>query len=133
MVDIFSRKKRSEIMSRVKSKNTGIELAVAKFLRKEKIRFKRSCKVMGRPDFVLEGKNALFIDGDFWHGWKFKETKRRLPSKYWKDKIACNMKRDRRNRAALKNMGWSVMRIWEHEVEKNEEKAVEKVTKFLHS
>ena len=135
MTDIFTKKKRSEIMSRIRGKNTSVEKAVFRLLRRKKIHFQRHYKkIPGSPDIALpSSKKAVFIDGDFWHGWRFEKIKQRLPNKYWKDKIANNIKRDRKNRLALKSEGWSVMRVWEHEIEKNEEAVAEKIMDFLHN
>lgn len=72
MTDVFSKQKRSEIMSLIRSKNTAIELNVFRFLRRNSIYFQKNYKrAMGSPDVALpRKKKAVFIDGDFWHGWK---------------------------------------------------------------
>lgn len=130
-MDIFTKKKRSEIMSKIRSKDTVIEKIIFKELRKRKIYFlKHYKKASGNPDIALpKKKKAVFIDGDFWHGYKYAIQKQRLPKKYWLKKIEDNIRRDRKNRAKLKREGWKVIRIWEHEIKKNLEKSLEKIIK----
>ena len=134
-MDTFSKKERSEIMSKIHSRNTKIERLVFCGLRKKKIYFRAHYKpVIGNPDVALPKKKiAIFIDGDFWHGYKFSEFKKRLPKKYWLPKIEANVKRDSKNREALRKSGWKALRVWEHEIEKNPEKAIEKIINFLKS
>lgn len=117
VADIFSKKKRSEIMSHIKSRRTSIEETVALLLRRSDIKYRRNVNNLpGKPDFVISGKRiALFVHGCFWHG---HEGCRRgkLPKsrrKYWKDKIERNQKRDRRAARLLRKMGWHVMTIWQ--------------------
>jgi len=120
-------------MSKIRSKNTAVEAVVFKALRKEKIYFQKHYRVIGiNIDIALpKKKKAVFIDGDFWHGYKFNSLKKRLPKKYWLKKIEGNIKRDRKNRAKLKREGWKVLRIWEHEIKKDSEKSIQKIKKFL--
>lgn len=120
-------------MSNIRSKNTTTEKAVFSALRKRGIYFQKHYKkALGNPDIALPRKKiAIFIDGDFWHGYQHAVQKQRLPRKYWLKKIGDNIKRDRKNRAKLKRDGWKVLRIWEHEIKKDPEKAIQKVIKFL--
>ena len=134
MADVFSPEKRSEIMSKIRSKNTKAEIVVFRELRKRKIYFQKHYKrVAGCPDIALpRKKKAVFIDGDFWHGYQFSENKERLPKKYWQDKIEGNIRRDKYNRSKLKKEGWAVLRVWEHEVLKNLEETLNKIVDFIH-
>jgi len=120
-------------MSNIRSKNTTTEKAVFSALSKRGIYFQKHYKkALGNPDIALPRKKiAIFIDGDFWHGYKHAVQKQRLPRKYWLKKIGDNIKRDKKNRAKLKREGWKVLRIWGHEIQKNPEKAIRKVMKFL--
>jgi len=74
-----------------------------------------SCPV--RPDFVFpDRKVAVFMDGDFWHG---HPTRAKIPAtrrEWWKAKIEGNKKRDRMQNRLLRNNGWTVIRIWQHEL-----------------
>ena len=111
MTDIFTNKKRSEIMSRIRSKWTGPERKAHGILKGHKIRHKMHPRIFGHPDIgFADGKTVLFIDGCFWHG----HAHCRIPdSDFWRRKIAGNIIRDGSNRRKLKRMGYKVRRIWE--------------------
>lgn len=132
MADIFDKTKRSEIMSRIRSKDTLIERTVFKFLRKQKIYFQKHYnKVLGNPDIALpREKKAVFIDGDFWHGRDYAKRKKRLPA-YWRNKISGNMARDKRNRAKLRKDGWRVLRVWECGIKRHPAETMVKIADFL--
>ena len=130
MADIFTPKKRSWVMSRIRSRDTGIEKKTAQLLRKNKIHYRRFPKVFGSPDFVVEKKVLIFCDGDFWHGYQY-DRKKKLPKKFWRDKIERNMERDRKVTRKLRADGWSVVRLWEHDIEKRPESCVRKIKKSL--
>lgn len=128
MPDIFSKKKRSEIMSKIRGKNTKTELLFRKALSAEvypkgfryRLHYK---KIHGSPDIVfVKQKIGIFIDGDFWHGRGFDRKKSKLPKKYWIPKIEENIRRDRRVNRRLKKEGWKIFRIWESDARKNLEK-----------
>jgi len=109
-------------MSRIRGKDTKIEKSVEAWLKRNKIKFRKHYKVIGSPDFALpKRKIAIFVDGDFWHGYDFKKRKNKLPL-YWKEKIKRNMKRDKKIDSKLKKLGWKVIRVWEHELLDNEER-----------
>lgn len=133
MADVFTKEKRSDIMSKIRSKNTKAELLVFRELRKRGIYFqKHYSRALGKPDIALPRKKiAVFVDGDFWHGYKFSKTKGRLPKKYWLQKIEYNIKRDRKNRTNLKKNGWKVLRVWEHEIIKSFDITIYKIIDFL--
>jgi len=132
MPDIFTKKKRSEIMSCVKGKNTKVELLAFKYLRSRKIYFqKHYSRIVGKPDIAVPShKKAIFIDGDFWHGRDFEAVKNKL-TPYWRNKIAKNILRDKRNRILIKKQGWLIMRIWESALLKSKDKNLEKIAFFL--
>ena len=81
-MDTVTKEVRSRIMASVKGKNTSIEVAVFKFLKKSGIKFKKHyAKLPGRPDAViLKQKIAVFVDGDFWHGYRYPAWKHRISS-----------------------------------------------------
>ena len=130
MADIFTPEKRSWVMSRIRSKDTKIEKKTASMLRKNKIRYRRFPKVFGSPDFVVEKKVIVFCDGDFWHGYQY-GRKKKPPKKFWRDKIERNMERDRKVSRKLRADGWSVVRLWEHDIETSLEKCVGKIRRCL--
>ena len=127
MADIFSKKKRSWIMSRIRSKNTSIDIMMRDMLSGMNVRFEMYPDLFGNPDFQV-GRNVLvFCDGDFWHGYRYAE-KKRPAKKYWREKIEGNMRRDRKVSRKLRRDGWSVLRIWEHDIKKNPDKCMKKIT-----
>lgn len=132
MTDIYSKKKRSEIMSHVKGKNTGLELLAKKLLKDSGVSgFKRGDGVFGRPDFIFtKEKIALFIDGGFWHGLNYAKIKNKLPS-FWKEKMAANMKRDRRVNKTLRSEGWKVLRVWDYQIKKDPQKFIKRLKQLL--
>lgn len=120
-MDIYSKKKRSEIMSLVKNKDSKIEISLRKELWKRGFRYrKNSPKYYGKPDIVLpKHKTAIFVDSCFWHGCK-KHCK--LPTtreKFWSNKINGNIQRDKKVRQHYRKTGWKILRIWEHELKQN--------------
>ena len=131
-MDVFTVQKRSEIMSRIRSKNTLLEKTIFRLLKSNKIYFTSHYnKLPGKPDIVfIRKKKAVFIDGDFWHGWNFKKRETRLPEK-WAIKISRNIKRDRKTRQLIRDEGWEILRLWEHEIEKNPQKAFQKIVRFI--
>jgi len=133
MADCFTKKKRSEIMSKIRSKNTKAEIIVFRELRRRGIYFQKHYnKALGKPDIALpRKKKAVFIDGDFWHGYNFNKQKDRLPKKYWRAKIESNIKRDRKNRAKLRKEEWQVLRVWEHEILNKFNLTMDKIINFL--
>jgi len=85
----------------------------------------------GRPDMVFAGiKVLVFIDGDFWHGWQFPRWRTRL-SPFWQAKIERNRKRDVRNFAKLRRAGWTIVRIWEHEILHNVHGCVDRIAEVV--
>jgi len=133
MADIFTKKKRSEVMSLIRSKNTRQELAVFRELRKRGIYFKRHYKLApGFPDIAIPSRKvAVFIDGDFWHGWQYPRWRCELPRIYWRRKIENNRKRDLNNFALLRRRGWKVLRIWEHQLRENFHRSIELIAEAL--
>ena len=134
-MDIFTKKKRSEVMRAIRSRGTGIELAMFRELRRRGVHFQRHYRSpVCNVDIALPSrKKAVFIDGDFWHGYRFAERKAKLPKRYWLPKIEENIRRDRRMRARLRRIGWGVLRVWEHEVKKDAAGAAMRIVIFLRS
>ncbi len=120
-------------MSKIRSQNTKTELLVFRELRRRGVYFQKHYKrAIGNPDIALpRKKKAVFIDGDFWHGYQFSKLRKRLPKKYWLAKIERNMRRDKTNRAKLRKDGWQVLKIWEHEIQKNFSKTISKIIEFF--
>ena len=134
-MDKFSKEQRSEIMSRIRSSNTKIELLVFKELRKRKVYFQRHYKrAVGKPDIALpRKKKAVFIDGDFWHGYNIDSLKNKPTRQFWIKKIEDNIKRDKIVNATLIEDGWKILRVWENEINKNLDYSMDKIFVFLTS
>lgn len=132
MADNLTRMQRSYCMSRIKGKDTGLELCVRSELHKRGLRFRKHVKELpGNPDIVFsKAKVAVFIDGDFWHGYRFPAWEHKV-SDFWKTKINKNRERDRRNHRRLRSLGWKVVRVWQHEIEKGIERALDRITRQL--
>ena len=130
MADIFTPKKRSWVMSRIRSRDTGIEKKTAQLLRKNKLHYRRFPKVFGSPDFAVEKKVMVFCDGDFWHGYQY-NRKKKPPKKFWRDKIERNMERDRKVTRRLRADGWPVVRLWEHDIEKRPGSCLRRIKTIL--
>lgn len=85
----------------------------------------------GRPDFVFrDAQVAVFVDGDFWHGWRFPQWRDKLSDK-WEAKIDATRCRDARNHRRLRRMGWKVVRIWEHQIGHSPDDCLVRVVSFL--
>ncbi|MBU1628011.1 DNA mismatch endonuclease Vsr [bacterium] len=122
MVDIFDKKKRSEIMSEISGKNTKPELLIRKVLFSEGYRYRLHRKELpGNPDIVFPGrKKVIFINGCYWHGHNCKKAA--LPEtnkQFWKKKISGNVERDKKNLDKLLKMGWKSFVIWQCEIKKS--------------
>lgn len=122
---------RSRVMSRNRGKDTSPEAFLNELLIAGGLGFTRhEASLPGKPDFVFPGKKlAVFVDGDFWHGWRFPIWQHRM-APFWRDKIARNRERDRRNFRRLRRMGWQVLRIWEHQVEEDLIGCVERISEL---
>ena len=130
MTDVFPREKRSWIMSRIRGKGTKIEIAVEGILSSNRIEFVRHPKIYGNPDFLVKEKTAVFCDGDFWHGFRY-NIKKKPDKKFWRDKIEGNMRRDRRVSRKLRCAGYSVIRLWEHDIEKRPDACLRRIMRFM--
>lgn len=130
--DIFTEKKRSEIMSSIHSFNNGLEKKFAKLLKDQKISYRRGECILGRPDFILlEKQVAIYCDGDFWHGRRYEYKDKQKLNKFWRNKIEKNMQRDKKYTRQLKSKSWVVLRFWGSDIIKNPQKCVVRVKKTL--
>ncbi len=121
MPDVFTKSKRSEVMSLIRSRgNKDTELKLARLFRANGINgWRRHQPVFGKPDFVFRKLQlALFVDGCFWHGCPKHATKPKNNAAFWQNKLAANKARDLLVNRTLRKAGWRVLRIWEHELER---------------
>ncbi|MCC6819907.1 MAG: very short patch repair endonuclease [Verrucomicrobiota bacterium] len=124
MSDVFTKAKRSEVMSRIRGRgNKDTELALARLFRRHKITgWRRNQAVFGKPDFVFPKlRLAIFVDGCFWHGCPKHATKPKNNRAFWQRKFSANMKRDALVTRTLRRTGWRVLRVWEHELKRKNE------------
>ena len=129
MSDSLSREKRSWNMSRIKGKDTSIEIMVRKYLFRRGFRYRKNVSGMpGKPDIVLpKYHTVIFVHGCFWHrhsGCKFAYSpKTRID--YWQTKFNANVRNDQKNIQLLKADGWNVLVLWECDIRKNFETTME--------
>ena len=128
---------RSDLMKKIRSKNTGPELILRKKLWELGIRYRLYYKGLpGKPDiFISKYKIAIFIDGEFWHGFNWDEKKSKILSNrdYWIRKIEGNIIRDQQINIQLAELGYHVLRFWEHEIRKELDTCVDRILKKLNS
>jgi DNA mismatch endonuclease (patch repair protein) len=134
MADVFSSKKRSEIMSRIKGKDSAPEIRVRRLLHALGLRFRLHRKDLpGKPDIVFPRyKAVVLVHGCFWHG-HAGCPRAALPTtnaEFWATKIGRNVTRDEEVRKSLEELGWSVLTLWQCEL-KNAEVVVDRVLAFL--
>lgn len=132
MADHLTPAQRFRAMSNVKLKDGSLEMIVRSELHKRGYRFRKHVKSLpGSPDAVFpKEKVAVFIDGDFWHGYRFPAWEHKLKD-FWKEKISENRRRDQRNFRKLRRMGWRVIRIWQHEIKQNPESCIDRIISTL--
>ena len=110
-------------MSRIKSKNTSIEVALRKALWHSGIRYRKNyAGLPGAPDIAITKYGiAVFCDGDFWHGndWEAKKNRLNNNREYWIEKIERNMRRDCKTDRLLYCKGWAVVRFWGSDIRKD--------------
>ena len=126
MADIWDKNKRSEVMSRIRSKNTKPEILLRSLLFKEGFRFRiHNKELSGKPDIVLKKYNTvIFVHGCFWH-YHEECNEGRIPdtnSKFWKEKLSKTIERDKRHRQTLEENGWKVIVVWECELENTKQR-----------
>ena len=135
MTDVFTKAKRSEVMSRIRGRgNKATEVALARLFRQNKITgWRRHLPIFGRPDFTFpKQKIAVFVDGCFWHGCPKHSNLPANNRAFWKRKFSTNKLRDNLVTGTLRSQGWRVLRIWEHELgRKNMAKLCRRISRAL--
>ena len=140
MADVFTPEKRSEVMSRIRGRDTKPELALRSMLHRLGYRFTvhgpLNRTLSGRPDLVLpKYRTVIFVHGCFWHGHEHCPAFRLPKSRrdFWTAKIQGNQARDLRNENALRSLGWNVVTIWECALKNRSarEWLIKKIPKFL--
>lgn len=112
---VASSKGVSAQMSRMPRKDSGPELALRRELFRRGLRYRTHLPLPGRPDVCFtRARLAVFVDGCFWHRCPQHATIPRSNTQWWQDKLQGNVQRDARQSQALRDLGWTVLRIWEH-------------------
>jgi DNA mismatch endonuclease, patch repair protein len=149
MPDVFTKKKRSEVMARIRSRgNKATELRMIEILRahgitgwrrQQRLRISTQAPMEKRSaagvsvDFVFRNARvAVFVDGCFWHACPVHGTQPRGNRAFWREKLVRNAERDRRVTRGLRRAGWRVLRVWEHELaRRHEARLVRRLTRVL--
>ena len=128
MMDRLTVEQRSQLMSKIRGKNTTPERYLFAAASAAGLKYLRHVSSLpGKPDLVIaKARLAVFVDGDFWHGYRFPRWKEFIPD-FWQLKIGENRRRDARNHRKLRRLGWKVCRVWEHEIESDVIACVERV------
>ena len=125
----------SKRMAHVKLKRGKAETIIAKALWIKGYRYRLNYrKLPGSPDIaIMKYHIAVFIDGEFWHGydWDHRKPKLQRNRDYWIEKIEENIVRDKRNNDALFEMGWDVIRFWEKDVLHNQDLCIQRITSMI--
>ena len=132
--DLLPAKKRSELMAKIRSRDTKFEREFILSLRKAtRKRFRTNvASINGKPDIVFQkDKICVFLDSNFWHGWYYPRWKHLLKNNFWREKIQNNRRRDRKTTAYLRKNGWIVLRFWEHDIKQNSTKVVSNIMQKL--
>ena len=130
-MDVLTKEQRHKNMSRIKGKDTGIEIKLRKALWHKGYRYRKNYKKLpGNPDIVLiKYKIAIFCDGEFFHGKNWEELREHLKngnnSQFWISKIARNIDRDDEVNKKLNAMGWTVLRFWGEDIKKHLDECVQ--------
>lgn len=130
MADFLNPAKRSSLMSRIRSRgNMATELRLIHLLKAAAITgWRRNQKVFGKPDFVFrKNRLALFVDGCFWHGCPRCYKRPKSNQKFWDAKVVRNRDRDRKVSRKLRRLGWRVIRIWEHDLARQQKFIIDRI------
>lgn len=120
-------------MSRIRSKDSRIEIEFRKKLWKVGLRYrKNAAKYFGKPDLVLSKyKTVIFIDSCFWHGCRTHKSTPQTRQTFWKRKINRNIQRDKEVNVYYKELNWITFRVWEHNLKNNPQRIVKKIINSL--
>lgn len=130
----MTREQRSRAMKRVKLRDGPLEMSLRRKLTEHGLRYRCNVRNLpGSPDIVFAKQRvAVFVDGDFWHGWRLPAWEQKL-SRFWRDKLRANRARDLRNFRRLRVRGWQVIRIWQHDVRRDIQDCIARIEDALGS
>ncbi|WP_445731860.1 very short patch repair endonuclease [Mariniflexile sp.] len=131
----YTTKKRSKIMSKIRGTNTKPEMIFRKALWKKGVRYRvNNKKLPGKPDISIQKyRLAVFIDGEFWHGYNWNERKQTIKSnrEFWIPKIERNIQRDHEVNQQLTDMDYTVFRFWERDIKTELDKCINDVLVYM--
>jgi DNA mismatch endonuclease (patch repair protein) len=134
MADVWTKKKRSEVMSLVRSRgNKDTELVLVHLFHQKAISgWRRHVALFGKPDFTFrEHRLAVFVDGCFWHGCPKHARQPKSNRAFWRRKLSANKKRDLLVNFTLRHAGWRVIRIWECALRKRPHSCAQRILRAL--
>ena len=132
MTDVLTKEQRSYCMSRIRGRDTRPEMLLRKALWGLGFRYRLKNTLPGKPDIVFPSRRVvIFVDGCFWHKCPQHFQVPANNRDFWNEKINSNVLRDQKINETLKQLGWKVIRLWEHEVKKTLPEALDKVVPFL--
>lgn len=127
----YTTEQRSLTMSKIRSKDTKPEIALRKALWILGLKYRVNVKKLpGSPDILMRKyKLAIFVDGEFWHGYNWNERKHKLKAnkEFWISKIERNMQRDKLNEEKLSLLGFNILRFWDHEIKKDISNCIDRI------
>lgn len=132
--DKLTVRERSRRMSLIRSKSTIFEQNLIAVLKKQtrKTFITNDVSILGKPDIVFKKRRVcVFSDSNFWHGWQYPRWKHLLKNDFWREKIERNRARDRKVTQKLRAKGWVVLRLWEHQLKKDQSVCVKRVMEAL--
>jgi DNA mismatch endonuclease Vsr len=127
MPDVFTKEKRSQVMAKVRSRGSKIELKMKEALERHEIKYEYQPKLFGKPDFLIPPLIVLFCDSSFWHGRNWRKLRMQLKEGYWHEHILKNKKRDSLVNKTLRKEGYTVLRFWDDEIMKDIEGCIKKI------
>jgi DNA mismatch endonuclease (patch repair protein) len=132
-MDNLTKEQRRKNMQNIRSKGTLPEQIIMRELQRRKIYFARHVdSIIGKPDIVFRRKKVIvFVDSDFWHGHPKRFIMPKSNLEYWKKKLDRNKKRDKEVNKILEKNGYQVIRVWEHDVKKRFNKAMNRILRAI--
>ena len=131
MADKISKEIRSKIMASIKSINTTPEVTLRSSLSKLGYKYRKNYGVYD-IDIAFPGKKlGVFVDGCYWHCCPIHGHIPKSNSRYWLEKLRRNKTRDLKVNSTLKADGWTIIRLWEHDIKHNLNRSVSKITNRL--
>lgn len=132
MTDTLTPEQRKRCMSRVKGKDTKPEVKLRKALWRKGLRYRLGYKLPGKPDIVfVSARIVVFVDGCFWHGCPIHGSIPETNRMFWEKKISKNIQRDLEVTVELQNNGWTVIRVWTHELKEEFDSVVNEITRVV--